>query len=97
MDGGSSLNILYAHTLWLMGIVLYQLRPSTTSFHDVALGKRVQPSGRLICQSGSARWTISARKPSPSRWWGSGEHTTPSLGVRAMPSSWRSRTTPTSR
>jgi hypothetical protein len=28
MDGGSSLNILYAHTLRLMGIGLDQLRPS---------------------------------------------------------------------
>jgi hypothetical protein len=43
MDGGSSLNILYAHTLRLMGIGLDQLRPSTTSFHGVAPGKRVQP------------------------------------------------------
>jgi hypothetical protein len=43
MDGGSSLNILYAHTLQLMGIGLDQLRPSTMSFHDVAPGKRVQP------------------------------------------------------
>jgi len=29
MDGGSSLNILYAHSLELMGIVLDKLRPST--------------------------------------------------------------------
>jgi hypothetical protein len=43
MDGGSSLNILYAHTLRLLGIGLDQLRPSTTSFHGVAPGKRVQP------------------------------------------------------
>jgi hypothetical protein len=43
MDGGSSLSILYAHTLWLMGIRLDQLRPSTTLFHGVAPGKRVQP------------------------------------------------------
>jgi hypothetical protein len=43
MDGGSSLNILYAHTLRLLGIGLDQLWPSTTSFHGVALGKRVQP------------------------------------------------------
>jgi hypothetical protein len=45
MDGGCSLNILYAHTLRLLGIGLDQLRPSTTSFHGVALGKRVQPLG----------------------------------------------------
>jgi hypothetical protein len=43
MDGGSSLNILYAHTLRLLGIGLDQLRPSTTS-----------PSGRSTCQSGLA-------------------------------------------
>jgi hypothetical protein len=45
MDGGSSLNILYAHTLHVLGIGLDQLRPSTTPFHGVAIGKRVQPLG----------------------------------------------------
>jgi hypothetical protein len=45
MDGGSSLNILYVHTLRLLGIGLDQLRPSTTLFHGVAPGKRVQPLG----------------------------------------------------
>jgi hypothetical protein len=47
MDGGSSLNILYVHTLRLMGIGLDQLRPSTMSFHGVAPGKRVQPLGQI--------------------------------------------------
>jgi hypothetical protein len=47
MDGGSSLNILYAHTLRLMGIGLDQLRPSTTPFHGVAPSKRVQPLGKI--------------------------------------------------
>jgi hypothetical protein len=47
MDGGSSLNILYAHTLRLMGIELDQLQPSTMSFHGVAPGKRVQPPGQI--------------------------------------------------
>jgi hypothetical protein len=41
MDGGSSLNILYAYTLRLLGIGLDQLRPSTTPFHGIAPGKRV--------------------------------------------------------
>jgi hypothetical protein len=97
MDRGSSLNILYAHTLRLLGVGLDQLRPSTTSFHGVALASAFSPSGRSICWSRLARRTTSARKPSPLRWWGSGVHTTPSLGVRVTPSSWRSRTTPTSR
>jgi hypothetical protein len=47
MDGGSSLNILYTHTLRLMGIGLDQLWPSMTSFHGVAPGKRVQPLGQI--------------------------------------------------
>jgi hypothetical protein len=41
MDGGSSLNILYAHTLRLLGIGLDQLWPNTTPFHGVAPGNRV--------------------------------------------------------
>jgi hypothetical protein len=41
MDGGSSLNILYAHTLRLLGIGLDKLQPSMTSFHGVAPGKHV--------------------------------------------------------
>jgi hypothetical protein len=47
MDGGSSLNILYTHTLRLLGIGLDQLRPSTTPFHGVTPGKRVQPLGQI--------------------------------------------------
>jgi hypothetical protein len=47
MDGGRSLNILYAHTLRLMGISLEQLRPSTTPLHGVAPGKRVLPLGQI--------------------------------------------------
>jgi hypothetical protein len=43
MDRGSNLNILYVHTLRLLGIGFDQLRPSTTPFHDVAPGKCVQP------------------------------------------------------
>jgi hypothetical protein len=60
MDGGSSLNILYAHTLRLMGIGLDQLRPSTTPFPGVAQGKRVQPprahrSASLVRHAGQLR------------------------------------------
>jgi hypothetical protein len=47
MDGCSNLNILYAHTLRLLGIRLDQLRPSTTPFHGVAPGKRLQPLGQI--------------------------------------------------
>jgi hypothetical protein len=47
MDGGSSLNILYAHTLRLLGIGLDQLRPSMTPFHGITPNKRVQPLGQI--------------------------------------------------
>jgi hypothetical protein len=47
MDGGNSLNILYMHTLQLMGIGLDQLRPSTTPFHGVTPGKRIQSLGQI--------------------------------------------------
>jgi hypothetical protein len=47
MVGGNSLNILYAHTLRLLGIGLDQLRPSTMPFHGVTPGKRVQTLGQI--------------------------------------------------
>ena len=47
MDGGSSLNIMYTHTLELMGIDLDKLRPSKSPFHGVAPGRRVQPLGQI--------------------------------------------------
>ena len=97
MDGGSSLNIMYSSTLELLGIGLDQLQPSTSPFHGVAPGKRVQPLGGSTYPSASARRTTSARRSSPLRWLDFGEHIMPSLGDRATPSSWRSRTTPTSR
>ena len=47
LDGGSSLNILYAYSLELMGIGLDKLRPSVSPFHGVAPEKRVQPLGQI--------------------------------------------------
>jgi hypothetical protein len=97
MDGGSSLNILYTHTLRLLGIGFDQLRPAQRRSMASRRASASSHSGRLTCSSGSARQTTSARRPSPSRWWGSGARTMPFSGGRATPSSWRSRTTPTSR
>jgi hypothetical protein len=47
MDGGNSLNILYTHTLELMGIGLDKLCPSVSPFHGIIPGKRVQPLGQI--------------------------------------------------
>jgi hypothetical protein len=97
MDGGSSLNILYTHTLRLLGIGLDQLRPSTTPFHGVAPGRRVQPLGQIDLPVWFGTPDNFRKETLPSRWWDSGARTTPSLGGRATPSSWRSPITPTSR
>jgi hypothetical protein len=45
MDGGSSLNIIYAQTLDLLGIVRTCLQPSIGGFHGVVPGKRAEPIG----------------------------------------------------
>jgi hypothetical protein len=47
MDGGSSLNIIYAETLGLLQIDLSVIRGGATPFHGIILGKRVEPLGQL--------------------------------------------------
>jgi hypothetical protein len=47
MDGGSSLNIIYAETLGLLGIDLSMIRAGAAPFHVIVPGKRVLPLGQL--------------------------------------------------
>jgi hypothetical protein len=47
MDGGSSLNIIYAETLELLWIDLSTIRAGAAPFHGIIPGKRVQPLGQL--------------------------------------------------
>jgi hypothetical protein len=47
MDGGSSLNIIYAETLGLLGIDLSTIRAGATPFHGIVPCKRVLPLGQL--------------------------------------------------
>jgi hypothetical protein len=47
MDGGSSLNIIYADTLGLLQIDLSSIRAGAAPFHGIIPGKRVQPLGQL--------------------------------------------------
>jgi hypothetical protein len=47
MDGGSSLNIIYAETLKLLGIDLSTIRAGAVPFHGIIPGKRVLPLGQL--------------------------------------------------
>jgi hypothetical protein len=47
MDGGSSLNIIYAKTLGLLEIDLSTIRAGAAPFHGIIPGKRVQPLRQL--------------------------------------------------
>jgi hypothetical protein len=47
MDGGSSLNIIYAETLRLLQIDLSTIWARAAPFHRIIPGKRVQPLGQL--------------------------------------------------
>jgi hypothetical protein len=47
MDGGSSLNIIYAETLGLLRIDLSSVRADAAPFHGIIPGKRVHPLGQL--------------------------------------------------
>jgi hypothetical protein len=47
MDGGISLNIIYAKTLGLLQIDLSSIWAGATPFHGIIPGKRVQPLGQL--------------------------------------------------
>jgi hypothetical protein len=47
MDGGSSLNIIYAETLGLLEIDLSTVRAGAAPFHGIIPGKRVHPLGQL--------------------------------------------------
>jgi hypothetical protein len=47
MDGGSSLNIIYAETLELLRIDLSSIRAGAAPFHGIIPRKRVQPLGQL--------------------------------------------------
>jgi hypothetical protein len=47
MDGGSSLNIIYAETLGLLGVVRSEIRAGAAPFHRIAPDKRILPLGQI--------------------------------------------------
>ena len=47
MDGGSSLNIMYAKTLDEMGVDRTCLRPTRAPFHGIVPGKQAMPLGKI--------------------------------------------------
>jgi hypothetical protein len=86
MDGGSSLNILYAHRCACWGSGWTSCGPARRRYMASRRASVYSPSGRSICLFGSTLRAISARRCSPSRWWGSGAPITPYLGGPATPS-----------
>ncbi|XP_066351636.1 uncharacterized protein [Miscanthus floridulus] len=47
MDGGNSLNIMYAETLDAMGIDRSRIQPTGAPFHGIVLGKQAMPLGQI--------------------------------------------------
>jgi hypothetical protein len=47
MDGGSSLNLIYADTLWKIKIPMDNLLSTETSFHGIVPGKPAYPQGAI--------------------------------------------------
>jgi hypothetical protein len=47
MDGGSSLNIIYAETLELLGVDRSEIQAGASPFHGIAPGKRILPLGQI--------------------------------------------------
>jgi hypothetical protein len=76
MDGGSSLNIVYAETLELLGVISPRSGPVQHPSTGSHLESVSSPSGRLTYPSASELPPTSERKPSPSRWLGSKGPTT---------------------
>jgi hypothetical protein len=96
MDGGRSLNIIYAQTLDLLGITRTRLQPKVGGFHGVVAGKRAEPIGWVDLPICFGTPTNFRKETLTFKVVGSMEHITPSLGAHVMPGSWRSQTTPTS-
>jgi hypothetical protein len=96
MDGGSSLNIIYAETLGLLGVDLSMIRAGAALFHGIVLGKRVLPLGQLdlpVCFRTPSNFRKETLTFEVVGFQGT-YHAV--LGKRATPSSWLSPTTRTS-
>jgi hypothetical protein len=96
MDGGSSLNIIYAETSGSWRSICPRSGPVRRPFTGSSPGSVSYPLDNSIYPSASELPPTSERKPSSSRWSGFEEPTTRCWGDCATPSSWPSPTTPTS-
>ena len=55
MDGGSSLNIMYAKTLDAMGIDRSRIWPTRVPFHGVVLGKQAMCRHEILSRAEGTR------------------------------------------
>jgi hypothetical protein len=71
VDRGSSLNIIYAETLGLLGVDLSTIRAGAAPFHGIVPGKRVLPLGcRRFETGGSLSRRVKCRRVPQPRWVG---------------------------
>jgi hypothetical protein len=96
MDGGSSLNIIYAETLGLLGLICPRSGPVQHPFTGLSPVSVSCPLDNSICPYASELPPTFERKPSRSRWSGSEGPITRCWEGCATPSSWPSPTTRTS-
>ena len=83
MDGGSGLNIMYAKTFDKMAIDRTRVRPTRAPFHGIVPGKQAMPLGQIDLPVTFMDPFNYRTEPSPSRWLGSPEPSTPSWDVHA--------------
>jgi hypothetical protein len=76
MDGGSSLNIIYAETLGLLRVDLSSVRAGAAPFHGIIPRNASSPSDNSTSPSALGHPPTSEGRPSRSRWSGSEEPTT---------------------
>jgi hypothetical protein len=95
MDRGSSLNIIYAETLELLGVNRSKVQAGATPFHRIAPGSESYPLDGSTYPSALELPLTSERKLLPLRSSGFEEPTMRCWEDHATPSSWPSPTTPT--
>jgi hypothetical protein len=87
MDGGRSLNLIYADTLQKIKIPMNDLLPIDTSFHGIVPGKPTYPLGVIHMDVIFSSQTSEKRR-SNSRLLTGPHSTTPSSGDQHLPDSW---------
>jgi hypothetical protein len=92
IDGGSSINLIYADTLRKMNMSLANLMPTDTRFHGITPEKPNYPLGKIALDVQFGIVETSGKKNSSSRSWIGRHNTTPFWDDPRMPDSWQYHT-----